>query len=173
MEIYNVAPNKVALVMKMGEMVLQEQVFDGMKLKAGQMGQTSVSTEGAEFDKAKTNAMMFPQMQYGANGYNLELKGVDNVEGASAYKVMVESPSGEKKTQYYDVKSNLLIREVESSEGPQGPMTITNDFQDYKEVSGVMIPHKIILSGAMPTPIEMMLNVKANVDVPEGTFTIE
>ncbi len=174
MDLYQEAPNKMAMKMMMGEMMVQEQVFDGTKLKAGAMGQNKVSTEGDEFDSAKDNATMFPQMYYSEMGYKAELKGTENIDGASAYKLMIESSTGKKKTQFYDVKTSLLLREVQSSEGPQGPMTITNDFADYKEVGGVLIPHTITLSGAMPVPLKMQLsNVEINKPVPAGTFNIE
>ncbi len=32
--------------------------------------------------------------------------------------------------------------------------TLTNDFGDYKEVSGIQIPHNVKISGAMPMPLE-------------------
>ena len=53
-------------------------------------------------------------------------------------------------------------------------MTIINNYDDYKEVNGILIPHKQTTVGAMPVPIEMnMVDIKVNESIDESIFDIE
>ncbi len=167
-------PMNFAMKLSMQGMTMQEQVFDGTKMKTGQMGQNRIVTEGPELAAMKEQAGMFGQMNYTTDGTKLELKGIDNVEGKKAYKLAVVSPSEKKTTEYYSITDGLLIRSVSSEDGPQGPGTITTDFADYKEVGGVMIPHTTIITGAMPVPLKAIAKtIEINQPIPAGTFKIE
>jgi hypothetical protein len=140
--------------MKMQGMVLQEQKFDGTKAVVSQMGQKQVYTEGKEFDALKGEAKMFPQLMYSTE--NTELVGIEDVDGKKAYKIIVTSPDGKKTTEFYDLSSSLMIRTVNMQDGPGGQkIAITTDASDYKEVGGILFPHKLTISGAMPQPLVM------------------
>ncbi len=147
--------NKFAMAVKLGEMVMQEQVYDGTKMKSAGMGQSNIITEGPELEKMAEQARMFPRMSYTANGYKLDLKGVEYVDGAKCYKVNVTSPSGNKSTEFYNQTSGLLVRSISTEEMQGQSITQTSDYADYKAVDGVMFPHKMTVSGAMPTPLVM------------------
>ncbi len=151
---------------------MQKQVFDGTKGSTSQMGQSKAMTED-ELADAKMSAQFFPEMNY-SDGYTLELKGVEPVEGANAYKIAVTSPSGKKSTEFYDMKTSLKIREIETMEAAGQKMTQTVDFMDYKDVDGIMIPHKVKVSGAMPMPLQMEVKeVKINAGVDDALFKVE
>ncbi len=174
MDISQEAPNKFALKVGMQGMIMQEQIFDGTKLKAGGMGQSKVMTEGAEVEKMKEDAVMFPELYYKAKGYKMELKGIESVDGEKCYKMSVESPGGSKSTEFYSVSTSLVVRKVSSQDGPQGPVTVTNDYKDYKAVDGIMIPHTMSVSGVMPVPlVSSMKSIEINKPIPAGTFTVE
>ncbi len=174
MDIAQMAPNKFAMKLAMQGMTMQEQVYDGNKMKMGQMGQNQVKTEGPELEKMKKDAVMFPEMYYAAKGYTLDLKGIESVDGEACYKIAVTDPDGEKSTEYYSQGTSLLVRKVVSQEGPQGPITITTDYKDYKAVDGVQVAHTMVLIGAMPAPLTSTLNsVSINGEVPADTFKVE
>ena len=81
------------------------------------------------------------------------------------------SPGGKKSTEFYAVESGLLIRSVTS---PQEGTTVTTDFAEYKEVSGILFPHLTKVAGLMPMTLEMKVaEIEVNGSAPEGTFTIE
>lgn len=174
-DMYKMAPDKFAMKVGNEAMVMQETKFDGTTAYAGGMGGAQTATEGPVFEEAKANAVMFSQREYLGGDYNLELKGMEDVEGQSCYKILVTNPKGEKTTEFYDVKSNLLCREVIVREmGPGNSVTITQDFKDYKEVDGISFPHKIVTSGAMPVPMEMnATSIKLNPEMDETMFEIE
>ncbi len=160
--------------MSMGGNVMQEQRFDGTQAKVGGMGQSQVITEGPQIDAMKEQANAFGQLLYLSSDskYGLELKGIEDVNGAKAYKVQVTKANGDKSYEFYDVKTNLLIRSMMSQEIPGGqPQTITTEVEDYKEVSGIMFPHKITLLGAMPFPLVMNAqSIEVNGNIPAEKF---
>jgi len=157
------------------QMTLQEMRFDGTTAQSGGMQGSQTATEGPLYDEVKSQSNKFEQMNYLSEEYTIELKGVDNVDGEPCYKVSVTDPSGQMVTEYYSVKSSLLVRQVAVSEGPGGQqMTITTDFMDYKRVDGINMPHKMKTTGAMPMPVEMnALSYKVNPEIDETLFDIE
>ncbi len=163
-----------ALKIAMSGMTVQEQVFDGTKLKMGGMQGTQVLTEGKEFDAMKYEAQIFPQMSYSSEGYKLDLKGIESIDGKSVYKVVVTNPSGDSETQYYDQQSSLLVRAIETQEAQGQTMSVTSDYSDYQEVSGIKVPYTVTVSGAMPMPMVMKASeVKINADIPAAAFSVE
>ena len=157
------------------QMVLQEMKFDGTTVQSGGMQGVQTATEGPMYDDAVAQSKKFSQLDYMTDAYTVELKGVDNVDGEPAYKLAVTDASGKTTTEYYSIKTSLLLRQLSVSEGPGGQqMTITTDFMDYKEVDGINFPHKMKTSGAMPMPIEMTAqSYKVNPELDNALFTIE
>lgn len=169
-------PNKMSMVVGMNGMTMQETRVNGDKAMMGGMGQSQTMAKGDPgFDDVSSQAVFFGGvLDYLASDYTLELKGIEDVDGEKAYKVMVTGTDGKSSTEFYAVKSNLLIKEVTSQEGPQGPMTITNVNKDYKAVDGIMLPHTIVTTGAAPFPMEMKIKeYQINTAIPATAFEIE
>ena len=169
-ETYQMAPDKYASKMQMMGMVVQEQKYNGVKASVGQMGKNQILTEGSELAEIKKQAILFEQLRYNTTGYKMELKGIENVEGTNCYKLVVTDPMEKQTTEFYDVKSGLLMRTVSASE----KMTMTIDYKDYKAVDGIMIPHTSSISGVMPTALVMeATNVAINKEISPDTFKVE
>ncbi len=173
-ETYQVAPNKFAMKINMMGMTVQEQKYDGTKGLTSQMGQKKIVTEGDELEEMKSQAKMFEQLSYNDAGYKLEIKGIENVEGTNCYKIVITNPKGDMTTEFYDIKSNLLMRSVKTQGEGDKVATITNDFKDYKSVEGVMIPYTTTLSGAMPAPLVLeATTIEINKPVGIDVFKID
>ena len=169
-ETFQMAPDKYASKMQMMGMVVQEQKYNGVKASVGQMGKNQILTEGSELAEIKKQAILFEQLRYNTTGYKMELKGIENVEGSNCYKLVVTDPMEKQTTEFYDVKSGLLMRTVSASE----KMTMTIDYKDYKAVDGIMIPHTSSISGVMPTALVMeATNVAINKEISPDTFKVE
>lgn len=172
-EAFYKTPDKFALTVGNGAISFQEQVFDGQKVLQSQMGQKQIFTKGPQFDAIKDQAAMIPQLHYGSI-YTLKLTGIEDIDGIKCYKVLVTNPRGDKFTEYYNIDNSLLIRSVIAQDTPNGPMTLTNDFGDYKETSGILFAHFTRISGAMPQPMEATVTeIKVNEDIPDAKFAIE
>jgi zinc protease len=174
-ETYQMSPDKFAMKINMMGMTVQEQKYDGVKAVQAQMGNKTVITEGKELESMKKQAMMFEQLHYTKTEYKLELKGIENVEGANCYKIIVTDKDGESTTEFYDVKSNFLVRTVKTQEGaPGNQVSIITDYKEYKDVSGIMIPFKSVVSGAMPAPLELEATViEWNKEIAADIFKVE
>lgn len=174
-ETYQMMPDKFAMKVNMMGMTVQEQKFDGTKAMQAQMGNKKVITEGKQLEEMKKQAAFFDQIYYTGSGFKLELKGVENIDGNNCYKLLVTDPDGEITTEFYDVKTNLLNRTVKSQKGQGGnEVAVITDFKDYKEISGVMMPHKSIISGAMPVPIELdAVIIELNQSIAPEIFKID
>ena len=169
------APNKMRMAVNMSGMTVNETKYDGEKGSMAQMGQ-KIPVDEEALKGMKEQAMLFPEGNYVANGYKLELTGIEVIDGKKAYAIAVESPNGSKTTEYYDMATSLKIRVVSSQKSPQGEMTITNDFDDYREVegTGVKLPYKLTTSGAMPVPIVMdVKEVMINKGIEDSVFKVE
>lgn len=162
--------------MSMAGNLMQEQRYDGTKMKVGGMGQSQLITEGKELDAMKEQSMVFGQMAYLTESYELNIKGIEDVDGEKAYKMEVVKPNGDKSYEFYSVKSNLVIRTSTTQPGQGGgePQTITTDLKDYKAVDGIMFPHTMSITGAMPFPLVMKVDsYEINGTIPAEKFKAE
>lgn len=165
-------PNMFKLTISMAGQVFQEQIYDGTNGAMVQQGQT-MKLEGKELKGLAEQASMFAELNYFKNGYDVELKGIEKVEETDAYKLVVVAPSGNKVTEYYDVKSGLKIRSIGVLESPQGNVTQTTDYSEYKAAGGVLLPH-VMTQSMGPQNIKMTIkDVKVNGGIDEAAFEIK
>jgi predicted Zn-dependent peptidase len=169
MAIYRESPSRMAVVNSMMGSVMQQSVFDGSKGVNIQMGQKTAMA-GGELEDMKVDALQFPEKEYKKLGVATELKGMELVNGKKAYKILVQYPSGSKKTVYFDAQSSLKIREIET----EGEASIVSDYDDYKVVSGVKIPHSVVITGAAPFPLSLQATaVEINGSIDANLFKAE
>lgn len=157
------APNKMAVSMAMMGNVMSQQVFDGEKGYAMQMGQKT-PLEGAMLEKMKLSSYPFAETAYLKNASLLKIEPVD---GKDVYVVKV----GDDTIVYYDVVSGFKIGEKVTAKAPNGQeMTQSVKYSDYKEVSGVKFPHTIKMSVG-PQQIDFSVTeIKINTGVTAADF---
>lgn len=139
MTIQQKAPDKYKSVMSMGGNVMQQQVFDGTRGKASGM-QGTMELEGDMLDEMKLQATMHPELTYEERGFTLSLEGIDNIGGKNAYRIDITSPRGVTMSEFFDIGSGLKLRTMVTQESPMGSMTQITDYEDYREVDGMMYP---------------------------------
>jgi len=166
-------PNKMRQAVSMNGMTMQESKYDGEKGMMMMQGQKQM-IEGDDLAQMEAQAAPFSELYYADRGYELELKGVEAIDGQDAYQVEVTQPDGQKSTEFYNTDTGYKMRVVQSREGPNGNVTVTNDFEDYKEVSGIMFPHTLKISGMMPIPLTMKVaDIQVNTGIDDSDFTVE
>jgi len=139
------APNLTSMEMSMGGQTVVKQTFNGTSGYQMQMGQKA-EMKADEIAEAKADKGLFNQLFYTTDGSKLEVAGTTKVGTANAYKLVVTSASGKKKTEYYDVNSGLLLKE-ESTTTKQGTeITQSTEYADYKKVGDVLFPHSLVQS---------------------------
>ena len=167
----NKAPNMTRMEMTMQGMTVMKQVFDGTKGYAEQMGQKA-DLEGDNLAMAKEQGYIFKELHFEKLGYKMVHDGMENVNGKNCHVVTVTSPEERATTMYYDMDSGLKVKEMSQSEGPGGQkMSISQEYDDYKEVNGIMFPHTMKLIGAGPAPMTMKTeSIEVNVDIDDAMF---
>ena len=164
-EITKAAPNKMRTEVKMGGNVVQKIIFDGQKGKMSGMGGEQV----VEGDKAKDMAfqsVIFEELMYKELGAETKLSAVENINGKDAYGVDV-TVNGSTSTRYYDAETGYLVRVSKTVEGPQGAMTMSQDYSDYKEYGGIMFPS----SGKQPLNAQMKMDLTVTEVVVNGQLS--
>ncbi|WP_419212881.1 M16 family metallopeptidase [Maribacter sp. X9] len=142
-------------VQMMGNSV-SKQVLDGDNGYMINQGQRKDLSE-EEIIKIKEESAPFPELNYLAAG-GISLEGTEMVGDKTAYKLNITGG----KTAFYDTETGLKLQEVNSAEiqGQQVQSTFT--FEDYKEVSGILFPFKLIQSVG-PQDIEFNVSeIKVN-----------
>ncbi len=91
----------------------------------------------------KLEASLFPALQYAKLGIKTNLTGMEKVDGKDAYAVEVILPNGQKATHYFDKETGLRLKEINNLQGPQGVITQTKVYSNYKEVNGVKFPYVV------------------------------
>lgn len=149
--------------------VKQTTSFNGEVGKQITNGQESL-IEGKQLDELKLQATMNLFLHYDELGITPSLKGIKTINGKDAYEIELLLPSGKKWFNYYDVESGYKIREITTVESPQGSFDQTIDMSDYREVGGVLFPHKLSQQLG-PQSIELeVAEIKVNQDLSDGFF---
>ena len=161
-EVLQLAPNKEKVTLKMGEMTVMQQSFDGTTLRAN--GQEITGDEVA--DKVAVKGLI-PQAFYTEN--QIKLDGISQVNGKDAYKVKVNL-GGKTITEYYDVKSGLIVQQEQTQTSPQGEMVVSTQYEDYKAVDGIMLPYKLTQHFGPQSMVSIITAYELNKGVSESDF---
>jgi outer membrane lipoprotein-sorting protein len=164
------APNKMLLDINAAGQSFQKIVFDGVKGYTTQMGQKK-EMDAKEIAENLDEASMVKDLAYLSASYKTELKGIEKVDGNNAYQIVVTKPNGEKITEYYDVATSYKVKSEVTMETPQGSMTETTYYQDYKEAKGGLKFPYTIKQSAGPQMMDMKLqSVEINTGVSDEMF---
>jgi len=161
---YQKAPNKFNMKMSMNGNVMTEQKFNG-KEGVVKSFQGEQKIEGENLEKLKIESTLNPELKYDELGIKLELVAIESVNEKGAYKIKVESPTGEVKYDFYDVESGLRVQTKQKVTTPQGEMTQTQFYLNYEDFDGIKYPTLIRITG--------MQNLELNVDSVEINTGLE
>lgn len=169
---YNKAPNKYAMEVKFGDMVAQRQGFNGTTGFSSNMQTGTKDVEGDELEQMKVQSIMFPELDPAKAGYTAKILGVAKSKEASNYVLELTLANGNKIKEYYDVETGLKTKtssKVDTGDAA-GEVSTVRTFSDYKEVNGVLFPHKgSISAGAQNFEFEVT-NIEVNTKLGDGLF---
>jgi zinc protease len=150
------------LVTAMG-MTMQKIVVNGGKGYTEAQGQKK-DMEGEDLADALEQADLYAELNAAKYGLKYDLKGMDKVNGADAYKIEVTNKAGKKTIQLHDATSYLLVKKIETEEAEGEATTMATEYSDYKEVpgsGGYKIPYTIKI------PLGPGMSISANVETAE------
>ena len=150
----------------MGGFTVQESVFNNGKAVMSFQGQTNEVPPGSELDNMKEGAVLFPELYYGERGYQLELKGIEEIEGRQVYAMSVQFASGNNMThRYFDVENGLLLKDVVQQN--------TQELLEYQEVDGILFPKKVKITIPGLGAIEADAEVQVNTGIADAEFELK
>jgi len=145
----NMAPNANSMEISMMGQTAMKQVFNGTTGYATQMGQKKELT-GDDLTDKKEEKGLVSQLYYATDGWKVESAGTAKVGTADAYKLEITSPSGKKKTEYYDVKTGLLLKDEKTVTKGTVEISQSTEYADYKKVGDLLFPHSLTQSVQTP-----------------------
>jgi hypothetical protein len=101
-----------------------------------------------------------------------DLAGSEDVGGKTCYKVVLTPNEGGAETRYYDKGSNLLVKVVMPITTPEGTATAEMALSDYRDESGILVPHTILQKVPGADVLVKIETVKHNPEIPAGRFDL-
>ncbi|MFQ5655687.1 MAG: hypothetical protein ACE5GW_13280, partial [Planctomycetota bacterium] len=141
--------------------VAWERNARGVKVLAG--------LERAIFLRTST---MPPYESYKLHYSKVECTGTETVGEHPCYRVMMTPNEGEPETWFFDREKGLLRAMHMPYPAPMGSVLIKISLQDYREVDGLLLPHRV--ENKLPGAV-FAINVTTmehNVEMPEDRFAI-
>lgn len=152
-------------------MVAQKQVFNGTSGYLEAQGQ-KMPLEGDQLAEVKSQADIYADLHPEKYGIERTVSGMDKVEGEEVYVLDVVKANGSKSKEYYSKNTGYLVKSVTTQETPQGAMTATTKYGDYKEVpgTGYWLPHSVTIENGpqvIPATVE---SVAINQGIADSEF---
>jgi len=149
-------------------------VFDG---RAGWIAQVSNPVRlipmmpGAEIDGGKFDAdvaipsgikQALSDWKVGIPPTTIDEKVVNVIQGTGANKTRFKL--------YFEDETGLLVRQVRYSDTPIGMVPIQVDYSDYRDVAGVKLPHKIVVTWTDGQSIIELSEIQPNATIAADKF---
>lgn len=156
------------------KLTLQQQVCNGTTGYMEAQGQKH-PLEGDDLNELKEEGDI--QADLHPERYNIKrtLTSMDKVDGNDAYIVEATDAKGNKTMEYYDAKTGLLVKKIQTQETPNGPVTATSEYSDYREVpnaKGYKVPYTVKQSSSVnPEGLTAHVQtVEVNTGIPDTEF---
>jgi len=147
--IKNMAPNLSSMEISLGGQTVMKQAFNGKTGYDMQMGQ-KVELTGNDLAEKTDDKGFGGQLYYAADGAKIESAGTAKVGTADAFKLNITSPSGHKKTEYYDIKSGLMLKTESTSTKGAIEISQSIEYSNYKKIGDILFPFSLTSSASTP-----------------------
>jgi len=123
---------------------------------------------GSQLDEMLTHSTLNIELYFDQMKVTTELKGVEDVDGLPAWKVLMTLPAGINTVDFYDQKSGLKVKSV----AQQGQMSVTTSYSDYRDVEGVLYPFKLKQSAGPQSFDITVSSVEVNKGIDDSVFEL-
>ena len=163
-------PAKLYQEIKVGEMK-QNVYFDGER---GMMiiGDNNIEIEKKELEKLKVEATLKMLLDPESYGLMISLTGIEQVDSIDCYVVKMVLPSGLRWQQYYSVETSFKLKEIKELHTQQGLFEQESFYSDYRDVSGLKFPFKILQNMGMQKLELNVSSIKLNTGISDDVFVI-
>lgn len=101
-----------------------------------------------------------------------EVAGVESINGKPCVKVMLTPNEGKPETRFFDQKTGLLIRMDVVAKSPMGEVPAETWIEDYKDIDGLLTPHRLRQKVLGQEFVTTLQSVKYNAEIPAGRFEL-
>ena len=170
--IYSAAPNQILNVMEITGIGTVREGYDGeVAWDINPMMGPRIKS-GAEAEQVARRARFNAERHWRKVWDTVETIGEADVDGETCYEVTLTPSSGKPETQFYGKDSGLLVKATTTIETQMGEMPVESFFEDYREVDGLKIPHKLTQKVAVQEVIITITKLEHNVDLPGDQFAV-
>ncbi len=142
-----------------GKVAWEKSVMGGPRILDGQEREDFLRESA--FDKYE---------HFGSYYDKAEVTGVQEVEGHPCFELILTPKSGKPQTHFFDRESGLLRKVVLTLESQMGSMPLETIVEDYREVGGILLPHKNRVKVLGQERVLTVTSVQQNVDLPPDRF---
>lgn len=128
---------------------------------------------GSERDRELQDAMFLADLEWRKIYTKVVCEEITEYAGESCYRVSLTPKSGKTETRYYAVDTGLKVGTERTINHPMmGEMEMTIRSEEYKEVDGILYPHKLVrVMGGQEGAI-IIESIEHNVDMPKDRFAL-
>jgi photosynthetic reaction center cytochrome c subunit len=170
-EFYQSGPDKIYAVINTPKQGVFERGFNGIAgWEKSSRGVRAI--EGAELANLRRYPDWFKDIKLKDQFSRLMFGGTDKIGEREVYVLRGVTSDNQRERLYFDVQTGLLVRRVTNTPTMIGLIPEQVDFEDYRNVDGLMMPFTIRISSADPniTSTRKFTEVKLNVPVDETKF---
>ena len=130
-----------------------------------------IELQGALADSARHQSSVHGLLvNPAAQGVELELVGKTPLGSGEVHEIRATRPDGSQQTFYLDSETFLVVRVTANMDAGAGPVDVTVDFSDYREVAGVKVPARHATTSAMGAMVATFDEIEANVEIADEVF---
>lgn len=144
-----------------GEVAWELSMMQGPQIKEGD--EKVLMMREATFDGVIQWRRLYPKV---------ECAGLETVDEQPCYKVVLTPAEGAPVTRYYGKQSGLLNKVEMSLTIPMGTIPFESYLSDYKQVDGVLLPHKVRVLVMGTERFITTQSVEHNVKLPADRFKL-
>lgn len=168
---YEAAPNRMYFESQVPRGLVRRGSNGEVVWRDGYMG-PRVST-GEERDGRLLEAFFHMPLEWRDVYARAECAEITEIKSKKCYRVVLTPKQGTPQTHFIAIDTMLPLATERTVMGPMGRITVRLYLEDYKEVDGILYPHKIIQSVAGQMDITIVTeSIEHNVDMPADRFAI-
>lgn len=173
---YQSEPNKLYTRMEseaMG-MTVEQGVAGDVAWTVAMMGPQLLS--GPQADGMKREAFFQNQVEWRRVYKEAKCVALTEFDGTDCYKVELTPNAGFSETAYFEKDTGLQRGSESVVENPMGEVKIITKIKGYKEVDGILLPHRIeqkmLLGGNSQEMVISFDSIEQNADIPKDRFEL-
>ena len=103
---------------------------------------------------------------------SIECSGLVDVDGVLCYKVVYTPTEGKPIVEFFDKDTAMSVKSEFSLQTQLGLIKVENTASEYKEVDGVLMPHRTVEKSMGMESLAVIESIEHNAELPEGCFDL-